>query len=1260
MQTTDTLQGTKVGSEQTTHYGLEGIVLHNSFDQVKGRTIRIDCRERTHIGGANGAGKTSTLALIPAFFGEEPERIVSRSSGRLSFVDYYLPNQQALIIFEYRRHSGLCCAVMFRHHSGKLCYRFVEGSAADTFFAPDTIELLKSGALNKEIFDKLRAKGLNVSSTLDTITDYRAILQNNPKLLRRQPTETRRLRRLAADFSLGGPDTHMSHIERLTHVVLNRSRLLSSFKTMICETQFENIHLNTRPKPIDEQGLVQDIKSLKAFDKEEASIRACLKREAERQSILASARVTSGNLSASAEEAREKHADLQSEAGRIHQAIEEMETEFSALDSTRTQAIEQKAHAKAVRKNDLDEIYNQRDEYEQQGAPDLAQEFENLPEYKRQLADAQEDLSRVTSQVSELQTEHDQAIERIEHKFQGEQEKRNVRIQDEKAAQVSATHTHEQELSALKSERVEQESQLKEARSFKRSQLSNQLARVETLRDNTGQTETESQQIKDSEEAVRQAEEDARKIEEDLGEEKAKCEQARQDRNTAQDAFEIAEQHLASLRADAEKLKKRLSPENGSWLSQLRREDPCWADGLAKVINPDLLERVDLQPRKVTAGPEHSELVMGWSLALEELPVPNFAASEDELQGRLRELDHRIDDAIKKVGDTEKSAKDRNSMYAKRQKAVERKETEKTLSQNILGRTRAHLSVARNEVDSAIKQRKQEHEKQARQLAEQIETFDSASQALIRDLADDFSRRTVERKAAWSEIKADLDARIDNARKLAAEAAKEHKARIQTMNEAYHQRLQEEGIDTAIVQKLRQRVNDIQQKVKRIEEGESLIRDYKDWTKKQWSRVKSLSEEIESLGREQSALESAQQEQRRIQREAIKTKVEHAKQLETRARQINEQIEQAENTLRQFNAMSETPAKNGFPGSLTTLIQDLQEDCSRLEKLRGEVIKAFSRAQAVLNSYTGTQIYQSWQNHLQYRRRTLSDPAMEYDDNFKLKLVEELRLLLDTDVPHLKSAVIEQFASHAGNLKDYFDSLDTMAREVKRVSNRLRQQINTDQQIDSISDIRVELQARIEDDESWRPLKSFVEQWGDWHALNPREIPSNQIIAAFQLVTDTLKSASVGQSIETMIDMKLIMKENDREVVIRNDNDFLNASSEGLTYLAIMAVFMGMTRYLCPDLTTRITWPVDEIGKLDPQNISRLASMLEHNNLTMISACPELNRPLRKFFETKVSIKDGRVHNFETTATAGNQGPLLSALVKRQPTTTEEGAPNVG
>ena len=1254
----DAPESTDTVSEPTASYGLEGIILHNSFDQVKGRTIRIDCRERTHIGGANGAGKTSTLSLIPAFFGEEPERIVSRNSGRLSFVDYYLPNQQSLLIFEYRRYSGLCCSVMYRHHSGKLCYRFVEGGAKDTFFAPGTHELLMAGGTNQEVFDHLRGNGASMSPMIDTITDYRAIIQNNPKLLRRQPAEARRLRGLAADYSLGGRDTQMSHIDRLTHVVLNRSRLLSSFKTMICETQFENIHLQTRPKPIDEMGLVQDIKSLKAFEKEEASIRDCLKQNAERLGILERARVTAGDLVATIEESREKKTEWLGAAQKVRQSAQEMDDAFSEAASARTQEIQEKSHKLTVLKKDLDGIYENRDDYEDKGLPKLSQDLDNLPEYERSHRDAQGDLNRVTSKVQALQNEHDRDVGVIKNRFQEEQEKRNNRVRDEKAALASAKHDFDKDLSAINAQQVKQEGALKEARANERAKLTNRLVREETLRDSTGQTPEESQRITGAEAAVRKAEAEARKAEDDLGQENAKCEQARQDRNTAQEILQKAEDSLNDLRAAASDLKRQITPDTGSWLSQLRQHDPEWGERLAKIINPKLLERTDLQPER--HGGYRPDLVMGWSLALDNLPVPDFAANEDELQARLKALDEQIASAVAHRSQAEKSAQDRNATYTDRQRAVAHRITEKKLTDDLLERARNHQDTARREIELAIADRKQAHERQVRQLNEQIGQFDEQTREMLKALADDFSQRTVYRKAEWAETSAEIEESIQNAIKLAENAQTEHEHRLETMKVAYDQRLQENDIDPSIVRELRNKVDELQRTIEGIRDHESVIREYKAWLKKDWARVKELTDDVTALGSEVESLGKAHEKLQKDHREAIKVKTNEAKQLEDKAKTLNQQIDQADHTIRKFRAGCEQPAANGFPKDLITLTSDLQDDCRRLDRLRGDVLKAFTRAQGVLNNYSGTQIYQSWQKHLQYRRGTLSDPAMEYDDAFKLEQLQDLRLLLDTDVPHLRSAVIEQFAAHAGSLKDYFDGLESMAREVKRVSNQLRRKINTDQQIESISDIRVELQARIEDDDSWRPLKAFVSQWGDWHPLNPRKMPADSIVTAFQRVTDTLKSASVGQNIESMIDMKLVMKENDREVPIRNDNDFLNASSEGLTYLAIMAVFMGMTRYLCPDLNTRITWPVDEIGKLDPTNISRLASMLERNNLTMISACPELNRPLEQFFENKISIKAGQIHSFEKPEATNDYRALLAGVIKHKTVTRGEEASNVG
>jgi hypothetical protein len=53
----------------------------------------------------------------------------------------------------------------------------------------------------------------------------------------------------------------------------------------------------------------------------------------------------------------------------------------------------------------------------------------------------------------------------------------------------------------------------------------------------------------------------------------------------------------------------------------------------------------------------------------------------------------------------------------------------------------------------------------------------------------------------------------------------------------------------------------------------------------------------------------------------------------------------------------------------------------------------------------------------------------------------------------------------------------------------------------------------------------------------------------------------------------------------------------------------------------------------------------------MISACPKLDRPLRKFFENKISLQHGRVHNFESAAPGAPKRDLLASVTRSRPET---------
>ncbi|RBW51423.1 ATP-binding protein [Marinobacter sp. F3R11] len=1226
-------------SGETVSYGLESIVLHHSFKQVKGRTIKIDCRERTHLGGVNGAGKTSVLALVPAFFGEEPERIVTKASGKLSFLDYYLPTFQSLIIFEYRRHTGLYCAVMYRHAQGKPCYRFVAGSAEETFFAAEIKELLQGGASADDVFAALRQRGTTVSKMIDTITNYRAIIQRNQKLLKRLPADARALRALAAEFGLGDSDTQMTNIERLTHVVLNKHRLLSSFKTMICETQFENIHQHARPRAIDRKDLIADIQSLSAFAGEEEKIRTCLRKDAERRAILEQADKTVANLFVTLEEAREK-------AGELSQQKERLETERTDQRSAFEEADRQLARQITDHNADFESLdrqvaalHRQNEKYEADDLPDLAQRFDNLADYRQRLATAQADYDNLTGKASAIEGEFDLEKQRIQREHEKQQAQRQQRLREAEAALTSAKHAYELKLNSVKADKVTAVSEYKDTRSLERSELTSEQARLSALRDNPGQTGAEQQEIASAEQASEEASEQLAQVHENRLEAGRKRDQADRDWKAAQEQVQHMDVKVQELEDRFNELQKQIAPENGTWLSQLRSQDPEWGSRLAKVVNPSLLHRKDLAP---TRDPDASETaLMGWQLALDALPVPDFAASEEALQERSRSIDTERQEAIKLRAETEREAQRRHAAYKERAEIAERLETEFSLVERTRNNAQDRLANVRLRVKEAQAARVATISKDLEEVQRKLKAFDEQTGEGIRDVETSFHQQILDIRAHWAEQESELQSSVDKQNELIASADSEYKARLRKKRQIYDQRLSEEGIDPEVVKEAREALAKLTGTVEKIIASEDLVRGYRKWREQEWSKVETLTEQAnqanakrEAVLRERNEAERTWKEQDRRLKVSI---AEHQNAVKT----LRDQMEAAEGVLKHFPG--ETLAE-GFPGNIADLTQELQGAYQKLEQLRKEVVGTFDQATSILNRYDNTQIQQAWQKLSAYRRSQMTGEVLEHEESFKLARVPDLRELLDTDIPQLRDALIDQFVSEAGSLVKYFDSLEVMAREVKAVSGLLKRKINTDQQIESLSDIQVVLEPRVYEDETWQPLKEFVEQWQTWIQMNRRSLPNDAILRRFKLVTDTLSDAKVKESVESMIDMRLEMKENDRQVVIRTDADFLSASSTGLTYLAIMTVFMGLTRYLCPDLNTRITWPIDELATLSPNNISHLADMLEANNLTMISACPKLDRSLRKFFENKISLKQGRIHTYETSANQGKHAGTFASV----------------
>lgn len=364
-------------------------------------------------------------------------------------------------------------------------------------------------------------------------------------------------------------------------------------------------------------------------------------------------------------------------------------------------------------------------------------------------------------------------------------------------------------------------------------------------------------------------------------------------------------------------------------------------------------------------------------------------------------------------------------------------------------------------------------------------------------------------------------------------------------------------------------------------------------------------------------METLEQLQRRIgqeqrdHRQRINTLDSQIKGIESGLRDARELLDTATTLLAQSG---EAPAGDAAEGTLEYLCQKMQSLLLKQQQVRSEVINLVRQAREFICTTPESRVYEAWTLLVDARKDRLG--YAEHSDEFLLQLPEDLETLLEKSVPQIRAAQIETVKAVGSTYLDFYQKLDSLAKEVTRVSRQLKKKINTDQRIGSLSDIELVLESRIHTAiDGWEQLKLFVEEFTSWHSIMSNELPPESLERALEAVIVLIDPGTVQTKIESLVDMKIKMTESGRPTEVTSDESFEDSSSNGLSYLALIVIFVGLSRYLCPNHDIQLTWPIDELASLDPMNVSSLFTMLNNNNIWMLSAFPSTDFNLLQHFD---------------------------------------------
>jgi hypothetical protein len=1186
-------------------YLLNRLILIDSYKPGELVEVRLD--GHTNLNGVNGAGKTTLLRLVPLFFGERPGRLVPKSRVTDSFAKHYLPNESSYIIFEYQRHEQTCMALMYASPNEEgLCYRFVDKG----FDKDDFIDTRRDGSLYpvscRDLRKHFQKRHINCSDQITACSDYRTVIQNLPH------KKGQELRNLIARYSFcnGSSGHRLKDIEKIVTGMFMRSTDFADLREMLVNCIEENrdsIALELQMETLDSW-----YKEYRAYQEAESE-RDKIARLNQLENDLLQVELSLGELQYRLQCLRnqnEQSLQQEQEAGNAcNEQLEQLKNDWEVQ--------EQKLKSEmATLMADLDQAQRQKTtleaekaEWKKQDVQGKKQLVTRLTQIKDSLNREQENHKQLMSDVQDIEAEFKRLKAEKEQYFDAQLHGSEISIKDSQQRAIEsksvANKEVEQRKESLRLASQQQQDNLHTEQLKLQGDLgalTSKIAEVQpdpTLIENREAKQEQltsiQQQKQDAEKTVIAIEAETRKNQALIDAVFSDKRKRAEDKQRIQDALE--------------QLQKQLDANPDTLLGFLRDQQPDWINNIAKVINPALLLRDDLEPALQTL--EHS--FYGLTLNLENLPA-DHSADEEKIRALLADGQDQLnllgvaevksDEQLENLG---KIADDQKNRY----KIAELNAGQ---LQAQLSQLNEELNSLKQQIERSKKERKAKLEKEKSILEEQIRLSNSRLQGFKQQLEADIQRLNQELSVKVQQI---TDEALMEVRQIQQRIDSLNQQKSSELVQLEQQRLlslQDRKVDTATLTGLETKISQLKAEEKAAEQAEQTVKDYQRWLDHEWSRYYGLvgkARDYETRQQHQQSQYETEMAQSQQRRDALKKELEL---INSKLRKFTKEIDTINKLLSDLAAYSRrTTEQSSFDNAHTLSL--LQTDFRRLTEqhktLRHDLAVLVRHLKRVLGHFPGT-------HPGRYYTRVEDELGIDSDE---MAWLSRIQLWYATEADTARSWLMSQAKLFGSAIRNYQQALERFDRGIDSLSRRLAANIDGNIRFEKIEKIEGRLTSKVTTLGYWEQIVSFTRNYDDWSRTNDGRLPTQEFADVVRLVSEQLQSKGrVEMKLVNLLELEIIVTENGRSKRATHAEELRQISSHGLSYLILCVFFIALVNMIRKDQPLNIIWPMDELKELHQINIEVLVEMLTNNRITLFSAFPDPDPEVLKLFKNRYQV----------------------------------------
>lgn len=1212
-------------------YQLRQMVLINAGTNVhvpSGRITAVDPRGGAAVLGDNGVGKTTTLRLLPLFFGHLPSQIVAVGQGQEPLVRFVLPTDFSAVAFEYQRGSArdedIRLAVIRRRaddHDVPF-YRLYRCGFRKELFVEEGRFLS-----DEETQMKATALGIATTSKLST-SEYRSVILRTPATSK----EKERLRRYSVEWSFG--PKQLDNLDRLVAAMVKKHiNFADIVQVAVGLVQLDLGQGADRAKLNFKQGrgpIERWLKNREAcadafkLAPQVAALEESLRAHRAAEALFRARRADVAALStARLSEKAEVAADLET-----MRAARQAELSAGALEHAQlTQAAAATSAAATAARRAYEDASGLAEHYENQLAAHWEMQVQDLPSIRL----SKKALDGLVSSAEATHAEATARYQAMEQQARTETSERQLALEKEKQPHQARLTQALERAAAAETAALGEASALIEGR---RRDLS---AALEPLLEQRGTWASRKAVPAASDTALRAVElandrlqahtEDRNCAQQALAQSSAAELAARQAFAEHEQAIRAARQHMDAAAVAAESARLRLSPRPGTLLAALR-EHPHegWRKTLGKVLNPELLEREDLCP---VAVDDAAQTLYGWQLSTGVVAAPDWV--DDRLAREALEAAETRAAAAETHWHTLQTA------LAPKGAALNAAEQATGLAQAKLGvltgqteKLKAALAVARLAVENERRHATAQADAELHRLNGEIEAIRAQQRTLQRELDSQSAAIKAAHRSQRDDASRLHDAAVAAIDGNIARIGVERQATLTRIATQLREHLGAAGVDVERLAELKQQALAAGEEVRTREEKEPLVARWQAWMA---AGGPAKVEELKSNALRATA--EAQLQTAQLSESAAKAAA-AAKAHERDMEAMRKRLEDVDDDLAVLEALDQE-----F-GDYLANGESVLDPAMTARELRGKVHAdrgTLTRAADAVAKRAAT-IRQALTAKDTAVKELVDASLQRVAEGSEISRAAELCSTYKLIGPQIATDVNLTLKTLLANISAFQKAIQSFEREVATFNSRLQAGLNEVRCFERIKDLRLDIITNFENLGFYKKLsrmddvvRRHANEFGKDYA---RELPPDETARALGDFVSVLSAdGSVEVNLSSHITLNGSVTDNGQRKDFKRASELENISSEGLTSLVLITLMTALLNTIRGAEPVHVPWVTDEVGKFDPKNFLALMRMLQENRIDVVTASPELGPAQQAMFAQRYLFEDrGRIREYSPLVAA--------------------------